>query len=65
MLKLSNWSKLSRIRYDTLFLLIFKDEDDRDSHRENYLPTMEIKCYKIITGGKNSLGRPIKVDLKV
>ena len=36
-----------------LFVLCFKNEDDRTSHSTNYLPKVEIKDYNVMINGKN------------
>ena len=42
----------------------FKDGDERESHRQYYLPTVEIKDYKVMIDGRNLFDQPIKNDLK-
>ena len=39
-----------------LFVLSFKDDDDRESHKQYYIPTVEIR--------RNFLDQPIKSELK-
>ena len=41
----------------------FKDDDGRDSHKQYYLPTMEIKDYVTIDE-RNFFDQPTKNDLK-
>ena len=36
-----------------LFVFSFKDGDDRESHKQYYLPTVEIKDYNIMIDGRN------------
>ena len=48
-----------------LFVLSFKDDDDgRESHKQYYLPTVEIKDYNVMSDERNLFGQPIKNDLK-
>ena len=48
-----------------LFVLPFEDCDDgRESHKQYYLPTVEIKDYNVMIDGSNFLERRIKNDLK-
>ena len=47
-----------------LFVLSFKDDDGRESHRQYYLPTVEIKDYDVMIDGRNFFDQPIKNDLK-
>ena len=43
-----------------LFVLAFENDDDRTSHDEFYLPTVEIKDYNIMINGENVFDQPIK-----
>ena len=43
-----------------LFVLAFENDDDRTSHDEYYLPTVEIKDYNIMINGENFFDQPIK-----
>ena len=43
-----------------LFVLAFENDDDRTSHDEYYLPTVEIKDYNIMINGENVFDQPIK-----
>ena len=47
-----------------LFVLSFKDDDGRESHKQYYLPSMEIKYCNILIDGRNFLDQPIKDGLK-
>ena len=47
-----------------LFVLWFKDADGRESHKQYYLPTVEIKYYNVMIDGANFLDQSIKNDLK-
>ena len=47
-----------------LFVLSFKDNDGWESHKQYYLPTVEIKDYNIMIDGRNFLDHPTKNDLK-
>ena len=42
----------------------FKDDDGRESLKQYYLPTVEIKDYKVTTDGRNFFNQPIKNNLK-
>ena len=45
--------------------MLFKDDDDgRESHKQYYLPTVEIKYYNVMTDERNFFDQPIKNDLK-
>ena len=43
-----------------LFVLAFENDDDRTSHDEYYLPTVEIKDYNIVINGENFFDQPVK-----
>ena len=47
-----------------LFVLSFKDGDVRESYKQYYLPTVEIKDYNVLIDGRNFFDQPIKNDLK-
>ena len=47
-----------------LFVLSFEDYDGRESHKQYYLPTVEIKHYNVMIDGRNIFDQPIKNDLK-
>ena len=42
----------------------FKDDDDRESHKQYYLPNREIKGRNVMINGRNFFGQPVKNDLK-
>ena len=42
----------------------FKDADGWESHKQYYLPTVEIKDYNVMIDGRNLFDQPIKNDLK-
>ena len=43
----------------------FKNDDDgRESHKQYYLPTVEIKYSNVMTDERNFFDQPIKNDLK-
>ena len=46
------------------FVLSFKNDDDRESHKQHYLPTVEIKDYNVMINGRNFFDQPLKNDLK-
>ena len=43
-----------------LFVLAFENDDDRTDHEKSYLPTVEIKDYKIMINGEKFFDQPIK-----
>ena len=43
-----------------LFVLSFKDEDDRESDKKYYLPTVEIKDYNVMIDGRKFFDQPLK-----
>ena len=47
-----------------LFVLSFKDVDGRESHKQYYLPSVEIKYCNVLIDGRNFLDQPIKDGLK-
>ena len=47
-----------------LFISSFKNENDRTSHSNYYLPKVEIKDYNIMIDGKNFFAQPINSELK-
>ena len=47
-----------------LFVLSFKDDDGPESHKQYYLPTVEVKDYNFMIDGRNSFDQPIKNYLK-
>ena len=47
-----------------LFVLSFKNEDDRRSHSSYYLPKVDIKDYNVMTDGKNFSNQPINNDFR-
>ena len=51
-------------RVNRLFVLSLKDDDNRESHKQYYLPTVEIKYYNVRIDGSNFLDQPMKNDLK-
>ena len=42
----------------------FKDDDGRESHKQYYLPTVEIKDYNVMIDGRNFFDQAIKNNLK-
>ena len=42
----------------------FKDDDNRESHKEYYLLTVEVKNYNVMIDGRNIFDQPIKSGLK-
>ena len=46
------------------FFLSFKDDDGRESHKQYYLPALEIKDYNVVIDGRNFWDQPLKKDLK-
>ena len=47
-----------------LFVLSFKDDHGPESHKQYYLPTVEVKDYNVMIDGRNSFDQPIKNCLK-
>ena len=47
-----------------LFVFSFKDDDGRESHKQYYLPTVEIKDYNVMIDGRNVFDQRIKNNLK-
>ena len=43
----------------------FKDGDSLESHKQYYLPTVEIKDYDYMIDGRNIFDQPIKNHLKI
>ena len=41
----------------------FKDDDDQESHKQYYLPNMEIKG-NVMINGRNFFDQPVKKDLE-
>ena len=52
-------------RVNRLFVLSFKDDDWLESHKQYYLPTVEIKDYNDMIDGRNFFDQPIKNHLKI
>ena len=44
---------------DRLFVLLFKNKDDRKLHTKYYLPTAEVKDFNILIDGQNFFDQPI------
>ena len=42
----------------------FEDDNGRESHKQYYLPTVEIKDYNVMIDGRNFFDQPINNDLK-
>ena len=47
-----------------LFVLPFENENNRTSHTEYYLPTVEIKDYNVMIDGRKFFDQPINNDVK-
>ena len=47
-----------------LFVLLFKDENGRESYKQYYLPTVERKDYNIMIN-ERSVFETIKIDLRI
>ena len=47
-----------------LFVLLFKNPNGRESYKQYYLPTVEIKDYNVMIDGRNFFDQSIKNDLK-
>ena len=50
--------------FNRLFVLSFKDDGGWESHKQYYLPTVEIKDYNVMVDGRNFFDQPTKSDLK-
>ena len=48
-----------------LFVLSFKDHDGRESYKQRYLPTAEIKDYNATIDGRNFSDQPLKNNIKI
>ena len=48
-----------------LFVLTFNDDEGRESYKQYYFPTAEIKDYSVMIDGRNFFDQPIKNDLKI
>ena len=46
------------------FVLLFKNDDGRERHKQYYLSTVEIKGYNVMIDRRNFFDQPIKNDLK-
>ena len=44
--------------------MTFKHADGRESHKQNYLPTVEIKDCNVMIDGRHFFDQPMKNDLK-
>ena len=43
----------------------FEDDGSWESHKQYYLPTVEIKKYNVMINERNFLEQPIKNDMKI
>ena len=43
-----------------LFLLSFENDNGRDSHKQYYLPTVEIRDYNVMMDGRSFFDQPMK-----
>ena len=43
--------------------LPFKSANDRESHKQDFLPIMEVIDYNVLTDGGNFFDQPVKTDL--
>ena len=48
-----------------LFVLSFKDDDGRESHKKYDLLTVKIKDFNILINGRNFFKQPLKNDFKI
>ena len=48
-----------------LFVLSFEDSRVRESYKQYFLPTVEIKDYNVIIDGRNFFDQPVKNDLTI
>ena len=51
-------------RVNRIFVWSFEDDDSRESHKQYYLPALEIKDYNVMIDGRYFFDQPIKSDLK-
>ena len=51
-------------RVNKRFVLPFENDDEEESRKQYYLPTVEKKYYSVMIDGKDFLDQPIKNDLK-
>ena len=49
---------------NTRFVLSYKDKNGRESYKQHYLPTVEIKDYDVTNNGRNHFDQSIKNHLK-
>ena len=61
--KLSNWSSFSRIKF-WLLAFSFKDDAVQETHKQYFLPTVEIKDDNVMIDGRNFFDKLIKNNLK-
>ena len=47
-----------------LLVLSFENDNGRESHKQNYLPTVETKDYNVMIDGRSFFDESIKNDLK-
>ena len=48
------------VKVNILFILLFENEDDRNSFSKYYTPNIEIKDFSVLTDGKSFFDSPIK-----
>ena len=51
--------------YCRLFVLSFKNENDKTSHSNCYLPKVKIKAYSVMIDGKKFFDQPINSKHKI
>ena len=47
-----------------LFVLSFKDRRVRESYKQYFLPTVEIKDYDVVIDGRNFFGQAVRKNLR-
>ena len=47
------------------FILLFENNVGRKRHGRYFLPTVDIKYYNVMIGGKNLFSQPVKKDLRI
>ena len=47
-----------------LFVLSFENENDQESYKQYFLPTVEIKDYNVMIDERNFFDQPVKNDLR-
>ena len=51
-------------RINRLVMLLIENNNHRISHKRDFLPTVEIKYYNVMIGGRNFFDQPIRINIK-